>query len=253
MHIKFIIIVHGEPFSTFSEILGKYFSKIKRFKKKIIIIGNIELIRKQLKKLNYFLLLNEITDLNNAKQNVINIININFSFNNVFSKISPKSNLYIKNCFAKSLEIMRFYKKECILINGPVSKKTFLKKKYLGVTEYLSEKTKSKNEVMLIYNEKIAVTPITTHIPLKYVAKQTTQKKIINNILKINYFYKNILRRKTSFAVLGLNPHCETIDKHNEENKIIKPSIKLLRKKKINIEGPFPADTFFFKKEYRQI
>lgn len=248
MHIKFIIIVHGEPFSTFSEILGKYFSKIKRFKKKIIIIGNIELIRKQLKKLNYFLLLNEITDINNAKQNVINIININFSFNNVFSKISPKSNLYIKNCFAKSLEIMRFYKKECILINGPVSKKTFLKKKYLGVTEYLSEKTKSKNEVMLIYNEKIAVTPITTHIPLKYVAKQTTQKKIINNILKINYFYKNILRRKTSFAVLGLNPHCETIDKHNEENKIIKPSIKLLRKKKINIEGPFPADTFFLKK-----
>ncbi len=252
MHIKYIIIVHGEPFSIFSEILGKYFSRIEKFKKKIIIIGNIELIRKQLSKLNYSLLLNEIIDLNNAKRNVINVMNINFSFNNVFSKISSKSNLYIENCFAKSLEIMRFHKKECILINGPVSKKTFLKKKYLGVTEYLSQKTKSKNEVMLIYNEKISVSPITTHIPLKYVAKQVTEKKIVNNILKMNYFYKNILKKKTVFAILGLNPHCETIDKYSEENKIIKPSIKILRKKKINVEGPFAADTFFLKKNIKK-
>ena len=46
-------------------------------------------------------------------------------------------------------------------------KKLFLKKKYLGITEYLSKKTNSKNEVMLIYNKKLSVSPITTHIPIK--------------------------------------------------------------------------------------
>ena len=52
----------------------------------------------------------------------------------------------------------------------------------------------------------------TTHIPIKNVAKLINKKKIINNILKINQFYKNILNRKISIAILGLNPHCETTD-----------------------------------------
>jgi len=47
---------------------------------------------------------------------------------------------------------------------------------------------------------------------------------------------------------LGLNPHCESIEKLSEEEKIIKPAIKLLLKNKINIKGPFSADTFFSKK-----
>ena len=53
MSTKYILIVHGEPFSTFSEIIGKYFTKIKKYKKKIIIIGNFSLIQKQLNLLNF--------------------------------------------------------------------------------------------------------------------------------------------------------------------------------------------------------
>ena len=100
---------------------------------------------------------------------------------------------------------------------------------------------------MLIYNEKLSVSPITTHIPLKYVAKQISKKKIVNNILKINTYYKEILKKKTSFAILGINPHCETIDRFSEEDTIIKASINILKKKNINTEGPFAADTFFKK------
>ena len=116
------------------------------------------------------------------------------------------------------------------MINGPISKKSFLNKKYLGITEYLSKKTNSKNEVMLIYNENLSVSPLTTHIPIKYVSKKITKKKIINNILTIDKFYKKYLGKKAKFAVLGLNPHCETIDKFSEEEKIIKPSINSLKK-----------------------
>ena len=44
---------------------------------------------------------------------------------------------------------------------------------------------------------------------------------------------------------MGLNPHCESIDKYSEEEKIIKPSIKILKKRGILAHGPFAADTFF--------
>ena len=41
------------------------------------------------------------------------------------------------------------------LINGPISKKNFLNKRFLGITEYLSESFYIKNNAMLIYNKKL--------------------------------------------------------------------------------------------------
>ena len=248
MNIKYILIVMGEPYSTFSEILGKYFYNFKNNKKKLILIGNVNLVKKQLSKLGYNIKLNQIIDYKSAKLDKLNIININFKYKKVFSKISTLSSSYIEKSFKKSLEIIGKNKNNCVLINGPISKKTFLKKKYIGVTEYLSKKTNSSNEVMLIYNSKISVSPLTTHIPIKYVAKRISKTKIVNNVLNLNNFYINILKKKVRFAILGLNPHCETIDKYSEEDQIILPTIKLLRKRRINIDGPFPADTFFLQK-----
>ena len=245
MNIEYILIVMGEPYSTFSEIIGKYFSKYKLKRKIIILIGNISLLEKQLNKLNYKINLYEIKNVDEAKRNKINIININFKFNNIFSGISKKSSKYIENSFKKSLEIIRLKKNRCVLINGPISKKSFLQKKYLGITEYLSEKTNKKNEVMLIYNQNLSVTPITTHIPIKYVSRKIKQNKIKNNILKINNFFENYLKKKPRFAVLGLNPHCETVSNFSEEDKIIIPSIRKLRKDGVKVDGPFSADTFF--------
>ena len=252
MNIKYILIVLGEPYSTFSEIIGKYFIKEKTFKEKIILIGNINLLNKQLKKLNYFLKKNEIKNLNEAKNNTINIINVKFNHKKVFSNISSKSNIYIKEAFDTSLKILKNKHKECILINGPISKKTFLNKKYLGMTEYLAKKTKVNNEIMLIYNEQLSVSPLTTHIPIKHVSNKISKQKIKKNIEKINYFYEKIFKKKVKIAVLGLNPHCETTDKFSEEEKIISPAIKSLKNKGLNIKGPFSADTFFLRENIKK-
>jgi 4-hydroxythreonine-4-phosphate dehydrogenase len=62
----------------------------------------------------------------------------------------------------------------------------------------------------------------------------------------IDNFYKQNLRFKPRIAILGLNPHCESVDAYNEDEKIIKPSIEYL-KKKYNVSGPYPADTIFLK------
>ena len=248
MNFKYILIVLGEPYSTFSEIIGKYYELNKYSKKKIILIGSIDLFNQQLKKLKYKLPLNKISDIKYADKRKINIIDIEFEYIKTFTNISEKSNQYIKKCFDVALEILKKLKKKGILINGPISKKFFLKKKFSGITEYLSQKTNSNNEVMLIYNKKISVSPLTTHIPIKFVAKNVTKNKIINNVTKIHKFYKDIFNKNIKIAILGLNPHCETIDKFSEEEKIIIPSLKILNKRGINIDGPFSADTFFFDK-----
>ncbi|MFL2903057.1 MAG: 4-hydroxythreonine-4-phosphate dehydrogenase PdxA [Candidatus Pelagibacter sp.] len=254
MITKKILIVLGEPNSTFSEILSKYFkSKIfKQNKNIIILIGNKNLFEKQIKQLKYSLKINEINDTQNASIKKINIININYKFRKPFTEISQNSNTYIKNCFDLGLKLI-IEKKADALINGPISKKHFLKKKFPGVTEYIANRTNSKEPVMLIYNENLAVSPLTTHVPLKNVARHIKKKKIINNILKIHNFYQKRLGKNPNIAVLGLNPHCETTSKKiSEERKEIIPAIKFLKKKKIKVDGPIAADTFFLKKNLKK-
>ena len=253
MNYNIILIILGEPNSTFSELLFKYF-KSKNFrnnKNKIVLIGNIKLLKKQMKKLNYNFLINEISDVKKSKEKTINIINVDFKFKQTFTKITSSSNKYIEKSFSIGLKLLKFYKLNK-LINGPVSKTHFLKKKFPGITEYISFKTKSKNQVMLIYNKRLAVTPLTTHIPIKDVARNIKKNKIINTAIKINEFYKSKLKREPKIAILGLNPHCESIAKKSEETVEISPAIKYLVKKKIKVFGPFPADTFFLKKNIKK-
>ena len=254
MKIKPILIVSGEPYSIFFELFFKvYINKIKnKLKTPIILITSKDHLLKQMKffKYNFDLNLINLDDLKKKKINnkKINIINVNFNFKKVFDKISNKSNKYINDCFKIALKLLN-EKSAFALINGPVSKTHFLEKKYLGITEYLAKKTKSKkNPTMLIYNSSFSVCPITTHVPINRVKKNLSIEKIVRDVTNINYFYKEKLKRKPKFAILGLNPHCESIEKFSEEDKIIIPAIEFLLENKINIKGPFSADTFFSKR-----
>ena len=258
MKNKNILIIAGEPYSIFSEIFFKTLKKkqIQNMKNPIILIGSKEILFKQMIRLNYNFKIKEIffKDINKLKINnkKINILNVNFNFKKIFDKISSKSNNYINNCCNLAIKIVK-EKGARILINGPIDKKKFLKGKYPGMTEYFAAKVKKTNhEVMLIYNKNLAVSPVTTHLPLKKIFKKISKERIIFQVKKINEFYKIYLKKKPNIALTGLNPHCETLDKFSEEEKILNPAVKKLKQNNIKISGPFPADTIFLKKNYMQ-
>ena len=254
MNNKPIIVVAGEPYSIFLEIFFKTKKKC-TFKKPIILIASKKLVYLQMKKLGFNFDLNLINfdklDLKSLKKNQINLIDVNFKFNKIFDKISNKSNSYINKSFNIALKILK--EENCSgLINGPISKKYFLKGKSLGITEYLAKKTKNNNNVtMLIYNKKLSVSPITTHLPLKDVHKNISKQKIYTHIKLITEFYKKNLKRKPKIAITGLNPHCESNFKDCEEDAVIIPAIKNLNAKNLKVEGPFPADTVFSKEHLK--
>ena len=255
MNYKPILIVHGEPNSVFLEIFFKSL-RYKKFKNPLILICSQKILKFQMKKLKFKMSIKILNPplLNKMKLNnkTINIIDINYNKKLTFQKISSKSNEYIKDCFETSFKILKSGITNK-LINGPISKKTFLNKKFLGITEYLTKKTKANQNAMLIYNKKLSVCPITTHLPLKSVVKNITKKQMIKKISLIDSFYKKYLDFKPKIAVLGLNPHCESVDKFNEDEKIIKPTIKYLSNKKFNVKGPYSADTAFLKKNRKNI
>ncbi len=234
MKFKPIIIIAGEPNSIFSEIFLKTVNNSK-FKSPLILICSKKLLFKQAKILRKKINLCEINEnyifSNKFKFEKLNLINVNYNQPKAFEKITSKSNDYISNCFNIGLKLIKSGVSNK-LINGPVSKENFLKNKYSGITEYLANKTNSKKFAMIIYNKKLSVCPITTHIPIKFVAKKISKIEIINKVKLINDFWTKKFNKKAKIAITGLNPHCESTDKFEEDKKIILPAINYLKKKK---------------------
>ena len=249
MNRKPIIIVAGEPNSVFLEIFFKTF-KLKVFKSPLILIASHKLLKLQMKSLKFK---KNIRRLDKKKLNEykldnksINLININYNTTKAFNLISSNSNQYIENCFSSAIELIKSGYSSS-LINGPIAKNHFLNKKFLGITEYLANKFKTKKIAMLIYNKKLSVCPITTHLPLKLVSKKITKRLIIEKVKLVKNFYKRTIGFDPKIAVVGLNPHCESVDNFSEDLKIITPAIKNLSRANYKVFGPFPADTIFLK------
>ena len=246
---KAIAIVAGEPNSISSEIIFKSWKLRKQYTHKpFLVIGSLKLLNLQKKKLKSHIKIKEIKsdfsmkDLRGAE---LPIYNVNYKQNKVFQKISSKSNKYIFKCFDIAISLVKS-KKILGYVNCPISKESLFKNRYQGITEFLSKKENMKgNEVMLIYNKKLSVSPLTTHIPLSKVSSKIYKAEIIKKIKIINNFYKKIFKKNPNIAVLGLNPHNFSSVKKSEEKKIIFPAVKAIKKLRIKVIGPISPDTCF--------
>jgi len=246
---KPIAIVAGEPNSVSSEIIFKSWILRKKYKQKtFFIIGSIELLKKQSKKLKYNINIKKIdkeSQINSLDKSALYVYNVNFSQQKPFQQITKKSNKYILNCFDIAINLIK--KKKVIgLINCPVSKETLFKNKSQGVTEFLSKKfSVLGKEAMLIYNKNLSVLPITTHLPFKKITNFLDKSLIIKKALTVQNFYKKNFNKNPNIGILGLNPHNYSPNKNSEEKKIIIPAIKKLKSRGLKIKGPISPDTSF--------
>ena len=247
-----IILISGDPNSINSEIIYKAWKKLsKSLRRRIYIISNFELLKKQFRNLKYSIKLNKIYNINEAtKHNELNVISLKLKFKRPFSVPKKEASKFVINSlnYAHSLAIKD---KKINIINCPINK-NLLKKNKIGVTEYLAKKCKVKNssEAMLIKNKNFAVSPITTHIDVNEISKKINSKIIFSKIFTIHSWYKDKFKTKPKIGVLGLNPHNAELRINSEERRIIIPSILKLKKSGVNVNGPLVADTVFIK-EYK--
>ena len=246
MKYKPILIVPGQKNSIFFEIFFKSL-KTKKFRSPLILISSIKLLKSEMKKFNFKKKI-RLIDLDKIEyykldNRTVNLINISSAIN--------KSKSYIRESFEIAFKIIRL-KISYKLINGPINKTQFLNRKFLGMTEYISRKFNINNVAMLIYNKEISVCPITTHLPLKLIPKRINKDLISKKTELIDNFFRKNFGYRPKIAILGLNPHCESFLKFNEDTKIIKPTVKMLKKRKFKVSGPFPADTIFLKQNRKK-
>ena len=243
-----IIIIAGDPNSVNSEIIFKAWKKSSnKIKNKIVIIGSHSLLKDQAKKLKINIKLSVIEDIDKNPTSGIQILDQKLNYKNCFKVRKKFASRYILECLNLAHKLASL-KKIKGFINCPIDKKLIKGNGTLGVTEFLAKKSNiSKySEVMLLYNKKLSVVPLTTHIKIKDISKKIKKSLIMKKTKTLNYFYQKFFKKKPKIALLGLNPHNSELNKNSEEVKEIIPAVKLL-KKNLYISGPIPADSFFIK------
>ena len=125
---------------------------------------------------------------------------------------------------------------------------------FSGHTEYLADKTGTKQVVMMLATEGLRVALVTTHLPLQDVPKAITSARIetITRILHHD-LQQHFGLEQPRITVLGLNPHAgEGGHMGHEEIDHIIPCMKKLTNEGMQLTGPLPADTAFTEKHLMQ-
>jgi 4-hydroxythreonine-4-phosphate dehydrogenase len=142
-----------------------------------------------------------------------------------------------------------------VLVTAPISKANIQADdfKFPGHTDYLAQELEG-DALMFMIQDNLRVGLLTDHVPLSDVGKHLTEELIRKKIQTIN---KSLIQdfgiRKPKIAVLGLNPHSgDNGIIGNEEDKLIKPTLKKIFDEGTLVFGPFSADGFFGNNQYEK-
>jgi 4-hydroxythreonine-4-phosphate dehydrogenase len=251
--LPYIGITLGDPAGIGPEVAVKALLESKEIYEvsSPILIGDAEVVSSILS--NTGNRLNIIQDIGEAKAQfgTIDIISANFLRTKDY-KIGEVQAICGKAAYTyieKGVNLIKGRKLKA-LVTAPISKAALklANYDYPGHTELLAALSLSSIVRMMFVLDKLRVVLVTTHIPLRKVPTQITTKKIAESIKLTDFYLKNYFGyHSPKIGVCGLNPHAgEEGILGKEEEKKISPAINRLRKR-INVEGPYPADMIFTK------
>ena len=199
--------------------------------------------------------LSDLSELKANKRNVIQVLRVSDCKNTNCGKLYKSNAQYVLDNLQFGID-EAFKNKNHALVTGPISKENIISinKAFLGHTEYIQQRTKSDEVLMLLASDQLKVALATTHIPLKKVANKISKELVISKATTLNQGLKQKFKIKNpNIKLLGLNPHSGEGGKiGKDEIDILIPAVKELRKKKINISYPISADTAFTKKNLKE-
>ena len=200
--------------------------------------------------------INVVLRISDVKQDVINVLPISMEFQNFYpGQISKESGKIAMQSIEKSIQLA-LDKEIHAIVTLPISKESVNLAGYKipGHTEFLADKTNTDEFLMILVNNDLRVSLVTTHIPISNVAASISEELIIKKAELLNEsLRKDFGIKNPSIAIFGLNPHAGDGGVIGEEElEIIIPAIKKLNKMGVNAEGPFPADGFFGQKLHTQ-
>ena len=142
------------------------------------------------------------------------------------------------------------------LITAPINKNAMKMADFPfpGHTEFISDKFKSSNSLMMMISDTLKVALVTNHEPVNKVSSLITKENVTK---KLNILNKTLIQdfgiEKPIIAVLGLNPHAGDDGAIGTEDETeVRPAIIEAKKNGMSIMGPYSADGFFGSNQFQK-
>ncbi len=120
---------------------------------------------------------------------------------------------------------------------------------YPGHTEILADLSGTKEFAMMLTAPKLRVIHVTTHIGLIDAIHRITPERVHTVVRLAHETLSRAGITQPRIGVCGINPHAgeHGLFGYGEEEKQVEPGVARARAEGINVEGPLPADTLFFR------
>ena len=253
---QIILITTGEPAGIGPDICLDLVDNEYNFTAKLILIGDINVLKERSLMLGKNISFNLITkdDLLDkdflskiTPHNSLNILNVSCYEKVIAGTLSINNACYVMDILNCAITLTR-NKITNKIVTAPVHKGVINKYgiNFTGHTEYLAKAFNVDKVVMMLANDKMRVALLTTHIPLSQVPSYITLENL-NKTLKIIFTSLAKLGiENPKIAVCGLNPHAgEDGEIGKEEVDIINPVIQSWQQQNYKIYGCYSADTLF--------
>jgi 4-hydroxythreonine-4-phosphate dehydrogenase len=220
-----------------------------------VIFANVKIISFLKRELDLTAAIHGIDSLDQVVVGKINVLNVwREGFDVAFGKNDPTVGSYAIKSFESATKALKEGKID-VLVTAPINKYNIQSENFQfpGHTDYL-DKELNGNALMFMVHDTLRVGLLTDHVPVNEVANHLTEKLLSDKLgTIINTLKQDFEIEKPKVAVLGLNPHSgDNGVIGNEEEKIIKPTLKKLFEAGNMVFGPFPADGFFGSGQYEK-
>jgi 4-hydroxythreonine-4-phosphate dehydrogenase len=220
-----------------------------------VIFANVKIISFLKRELDLTAAIHGIDSLDQVVVGKINVLNVwREGFDVAFGKNDPTVGSYAIKSFESATKALKDGKID-VLVTAPINKYNIQSENFQfpGHTDYL-DKELNGNALMFMVHDTLRVGLLTDHVPVNEVANHLTEKLLSDKLgTIINTLKQDFEIEKPKVAVLGLNPHSgDNGVIGNEEEKIIKPTLKKLFEAGNMVFGPFPADGFFGSGQYEK-
>jgi 4-hydroxythreonine-4-phosphate dehydrogenase len=247
-------ITMGDPSGIGPEIILKSFINPEIKKLAIVVIGDygVMLAAWKMLKVTSFEL-NRILSVNQGKfnGNTLNILDLNLINAEALKpgKVQAESGHAAFECIRKAVEMVQ-NKEISSIATAPLNKEALhmAGHNYPGHTEILADLSGTRDYSMLLYDKKLSVIHVSTHVSLMEAIKSLREDRIEKVIELADNSMRKLVTGQPRIAVAGINPHAGENGLFGmEEIEKIAPAVKHMQEKGINVEGPVPPDTVFLK------
>ncbi|MCM3714509.1 4-hydroxythreonine-4-phosphate dehydrogenase PdxA [Halalkalibacter oceani] len=137
------------------------------------------------------------------------------------------------------------------ICTAPLNKEALHKGGHIfpGHTEILAELTGTKDFAMMLSSPTLRVIHVTTHVGLLDAVKLINPERTYKVIKLADETLKRAGIKAPKIAVCGINPHAgeNGLFGYGEEEEKIVPAVEKAQEEGIDVVGPLPADTLFFR------